>query len=258
MSALETALALHEQDGAFLATIDPTWAQGRATFGGLVAALIVRAAGPGRLRSLALTFHAPAAPGPARLVPRVVRVGRAVRHVAVDVVQDDVVASARLVFGDDRPSRIHVSSAPPPPGPDAVGLPRLPFVPGVTPAFTQHFEFRWATGGFPFSGHGEPRMGGFIRPVDPTPVDVAVGLALLDAWPPPAFALLTGPAPGSTVSWHVVVVELPDATDVGGFYRYEGVATSAGGGFMDADARLWGPDGRLLLTARQLIAEFSG
>src|SRR5512145_100085 len=107
------ALASLESDGdAFTVRIDDTWAQGRATFGGLVAAAgnealrqLVPRDRP--LRSLQITFVAPAAHGTWRIEARVLRVGKAVTLAQCAVHDKDQVAATIVgVYGMARPSAV--------------------------------------------------------------------------------------------------------------------------------------------------------
>ena len=251
----------HGDEPVFDGIIGESWGQGRSTFGGVVAAGALRAAShlapPDRTaRSVQITFIGPIRPGPVTARCRVLRSGRTITYVSVDVVQGDhVCTTLQVVFGVPRTTALHIEPAP-------RDLPRrgpvpMPFVPGVTPTFTQHLDYRWTGGCAPFSGGDEPRAEGYVRLRQADQTDAAQLLALMDAWPPPAFGTLRRPAPGSTVTWQVDFMgPVPDLSD-GGFCFYTSQTTSCREGYMAFEAKLYSEDGALVAVAQQLLAEFS-
>ncbi len=151
-------------------TIPAEWAQGRATFGGLVAALqyeALRAQVPADrpLRSLAITFVGPVAPDvPASYQVEVLREGKAVSQLLGRVVQNGEVATlVQASFGASRPSEIDVASEPPPVFKHWDECQELPYIKGVTPEFMRHLAMRWSVGGLPFTGNKSRDMGGWVR-----------------------------------------------------------------------------------------------
>src|SRR5690606_1627691 len=95
--------------------IPPDWAQGRAAFGGVVAALMFddmqRKVTPGRpMRSLQVSFVGPVTPGkPFRIVSELLREGKSASQALGRIIQGDatcVVACAS--FGADRESAVQV------------------------------------------------------------------------------------------------------------------------------------------------------
>lgn len=241
------------------------WGQGRATFGGLVAGLALRAAEacvePDRCpRSAQVTFVGPVRPGPARAEATVLRAGRAMTLVRAVVLQDggprtDLVAA----FGAARPTAIGVDD----PGRPDMGLVEqgldFPYIPGLTPDFTRGFEYRWDPAVLPFSGSSEARVDGAVRIRGADRVDATGVLALLDAWPAPVLALASAPIFASTVTWQVNFTRaVPEGGWPGdGFWRYRSESQACGEGYADMDSRLWAPDGTLVAAGRQLVAEFS-
>lgn len=255
------------RDGRLVAALPVDWAQGRTLFGGVVAGLALRAAQDAappdrRARSVLVSFLRPVLlPGEVAVAARVERAGRAVTQVHAEVLQGgEVAAVAQVALGAPRPSRVAVPGPPPPEGLPPESLVALPYLPGVTPVFTQHYQYRWASGAFPFSSGDTARFDGWARPAVPEPVDAPALLGLLDAWPAPILALLDRPTPASTVSW---MVNLDADPPPGGWpgdawWRFAADTVAAGDGYATVDARLWTADGRLVATSRQLVAEFSG
>lgn len=249
--------------GRLSAEVPATMAQGRSAFGGFVVALAVRAAeglvAPGRgLRSVAVQFVGPVSAGALSLEARVLREGRALSQVEVRVSQEgEERIVVLLALGAARPTRLTWPAAAAPALPPVEALPLLPYLEGVTPTFTQHFEYRWARGGLPFTRSPEPGFVGLIRP-KVGGVDLAVLTALLDAWPAPVLPMADRVVPASTVNWLVNVVGPLDGAAADAWWTCAVDAVASGEGYVDVDTRLWGPDGALVATSRQLAVEFSG
>jgi acyl-CoA thioesterase len=259
-------------DGAAggVTTIAPGWGQGRATYGGLVAGLLVAraealCADPARrLRSASVAFVGPVAPGAATVDGTVLRAGRSATQVEARIVQDGEPRAALLAsFGGDRASAIAVDSERNPrpqlPAPEAVE-PR-PYVPGLMPEFFQHFDLRFAAGAPPLSGAAEPDFGGWMRFAEPP---AAFGdrelVTLADAWPPAISPMLTGPTPVSSLAWTFEPVAPPepgeqDAPDA--HWQYDVRTLAAADGYAHTAARIWDDRGRLRALSRQTVAYFA-
>lgn len=244
-------------------TVTPDWAQGRAAFGGLLGAMAARGlseviAADRPIRSLILDFMAPVAPGTVDVEVRPHRAGRAISHGEVRFSQrGELVAVAVAAFGASRPSSLTVPSPPIAPAEPPELLPSFPYVEGVFPAFTQHFDLRWVGGRFPYAGQTDASIGGWVRLHDVLPFDAALVLALLDAWPAPVLPLMHAPAPSSTVTWMVDFLVDPASVPAGAWCRFEGRTEAAGDGYASVEGRLWAQDGRLLAVSRQTVVEFS-
>lgn len=263
MPSLTDALALTPEDDTLVGAVPSSWGQGRAAFGGLVAAFGLRAmernlGAVAMARSVLVDFLAPVEPGRVTVDARALRAGRAITHAEARVRQGEEVRAVVLAtFADARATAIEVPAARAPAAPAPEFLPALPYLEGVTPAFTRHFEYRWTTGGLPFTGSDTPVLGGWVRLAAPTRPDHAAVLALADAWPAPVLPLLTTVAPASTVTWMVDFVRPVPAAAPDEWWRYEADTVAASGGYASVHARLWAPDGGLVAVSRQLVAEFS-
>jgi acyl-CoA hydrolase len=204
---------------------------------------------------------APAGVGPLVVTTEVLRVGKSLSHVRATLSQHGKTCAIVLgAFGQALSSQLHVPgpSAPAWPQP-AEQLERLPYVPGVTPAFTQHFDSRWTSRPALFSGAERGTLSGYVRALDADVVDAAVIAALIDAFPAPVLLQLRAPAPASTVTWLVNLVDpqLAPPLPPTAFCRYESHTNSAHAGYASFDAKLWDDTGRLLADSRQLVVEFS-
>lgn len=245
--------------------IPERWGQGRATFGGLVAACLYekirpQVAAERPLRSLNLSFVAPVAAGALDVEVTLLREGKAATQMQASAYQNNQVCAVLLAsFGGDRASAVRVAAmdAPAFAGPD--GLPPFPFIAGLTPDFTQYFDYRYAVGKMPFMGGQEPAMGGWIRLREPGNrlSGMAERLCLLDAWPPAVFSLLKAPAAGSSLTWSVAVVEDAEDCSGGDWWQYLAEIQHAAKGYSHIDATLWDRHGRAALLSRQTVSLFA-
>ncbi|ARU55396.1 acyl-CoA thioesterase II [Oleiphilus messinensis] len=240
------------------------WGQGRATFGGLVAAVMFEKI-PERihenrtLRSILLSFVAPVVPGTMEISVNKLRSGKSATQVQVTVYQDEQICAVMLAsFGNARQSAVAVNyeEAPPISNPDQVQ--EFPFIPGVTPDFTQHFDYRYAVGQIPFTGADESVVGGWIRSrqAETNPLTVAELLALLDAWPPAILSKLKQPAAGSTLTWSVSFFDLPDSKMADDWWQYEAHIQHAADGYSHIDASMWDDTGKVVAISRQTVSVF--
>jgi acyl-CoA thioesterase len=260
-AAAVASVAMEGCDG--VATVPPGWGQGRATFGGLVAALAVRAARarlpePRPCRALVASFPGPVAPGEVELRVRELRHGRAVSHLSVDVVQGGEVACAVLTsFGALRPSAVGTPRPPRPALRPPEELPPLIPSQGRAPEFTRYFEYQLGFGARPYAGADVREIGGWCRFRD---VAAAAGeeeiVGLVDAWPSPAVARLSAPAPAATVTWSLELLEVEPEASAGDWWLYRSELDVAEGGYAHMAASLWSPAGRLAALSRQIVAVF--
>ncbi|MEM9877135.1 MAG: thioesterase family protein [Myxococcota bacterium] len=238
------------------------WMQGRSMFGGLTAAAAValgaRSVDEARsLRVASVQLLRPVKAGVLGGTAKVLREGKGTTFVEVRLRQSsDVVALVQLVFVRPRTGSVALEDAAPPDVPGPEGLADLPYLPGITPEFTQHARLRWARGPLPFSGADEAGFDGWCRFRGPAG-DAEGLIAMLDLWPTPTLALANGPTFASTVTWTAHIVGAPNAWRQGegwAQFRYRSVAARAG--FHTVVGELWGSDGALLAWTEQLVAFF--
>ena len=258
---MEQHLTWTRTDSGFTSTIPEGWGQGRATYGGLLGAAVcrnLRRLAPERgLRELQIGFVGPAGPGPARLDAELLRAGRSATHLAGRLHTDRLALTAHLVLGEARASRIEVpAAAPRPHGDPGEGAP-FGFVQGMHPDFTQHFDYRWTEGDWPFSGSTRSTIGGWCRfQVDEPMTDEHV-VALVDAWPAPVLQMAPGFAPASSITWSLVRGPAPLPERASDWCFYEAESDFARDGVAECRARLYAADGGLLAISRQLVAVFA-
>jgi acyl-CoA thioesterase len=260
--SLARILNLQIEQDALTTTIPEEWTQGRTTFGGLVAALGFRAmrteipnANP---RSLFTQFIAPLSPGPVRVTVEILRRGRSTEQVEARIWQSNVLASIVLgTFGAARQSEAIVRAEPPPSMVALSEIPRAPFVAGLTPRFTRHFEYAWPLNRLPFAGAvDDATLGGWVRYPEATETDEALLLCLVDAWPAPTLRALRQPAPASSVTWKIDFTSQAKAFEPEAFIRFESSTTTSEEGYATVEAKTWNNQGTLLATSSQLVAIF--
>lgn len=246
--------------GRFAGRVPDDWMQGRAAFGGLLTTGCVRLAArqePDRaIRTVEARFFEPVGVGALEARVEVLRAGRSVAHVQVEVWQEARRCMRAVVcLAAPRPSDLEV---PAPTAPDPAGGPtarsELPYVPGLMPVFTQHTDMRFLSG-MPYSGAKDAVIDGWCRfRVGASGLAAVVGL--VDVWPAPLLARTTRPAPASTVHWSLhLYCDDPDL-DATAWYRYRARTLRAGDGMSTFEASLWDADGRPICWSEQLAAVF--
>ncbi|WP_338749743.1 acyl-CoA thioesterase [Janibacter alittae] len=239
------------------------WGQGRATYGGLVAGLMhsalrARLPTPAPLRSITVNFVGPVTPGDAAADVQILRSGKSATQGLVTLRQgESVVAAALAAFGAPRESAIRVSSSMAMPQlPEPMTIDPLPYISGATPDFFQHVEMRLADGGVPYSDTTTSHMTGWMRFREAPPTfDERHFVSLADSWPPAVIQMLATPAPGSSMTWTLELVD-EVAAEPDTHWAYAVHTDHAAEGYAHTDARIWHPDGRLVAISRQTVSVF--
>lgn len=239
------------------------WQQGRGAFGGLVLAVMVRAAEAAAsdaerpLRSLSAQIVGPVQPGQVEIATEVLRTGSAVTSVAARLVQAGALqAHAVAVFGKARATYAARPVLPAPQPPPWRERASIPLSNPLSPVFARHMEY-WPTGPLPFSGVGPDAVqetAGWVRMRRPGRArDAAYTIALIDSYWPGFLAAATGPRPSATLTFSLeTMADLagldPDAPL---FHR----ARVLGGrdGYAIEARELWGEDGRLVALNQQIF-----
>ena len=245
------------------AAILPEFLQGRAAFGGLVAALGVRAMRAHVeeervVRSVLVSLVAPVTVGAVTIDADLLRAGGTASHVQAAVRQGNKLCAMMLgSFGI--PRRSSLSASAPPGAPDAPpgDLPLVPFIPGLTPEFTQFFEYRWPEDTMPFSGRGHGILQGWIRLKEAIPVADPFLAALGDAWPTPALPMLTRFEVFSTLTWSLELCGRPPLQASDEWWQVRASVEQAREGYVNQEMRIWTRDGRPALVSRQVVAVFA-
>jgi Thioesterase-like superfamily len=251
--------SLARRDGVCTASAPDDWMQGRSLFGGLQVALALRAMRglvPAELplRVLQTTFVAPVT-GALEIHPRLLRVGKGTTHAEARVIERDQVTTLVVgVFGRGRPSNAEVRPPPPAPSPDAPHAVPFPFIPGLSPAFAQHFKMRILSGPLPYSGSRLPPKAVFeVSLADTAATSEAHVVAIGDALPPLALA---EPAPGSSVTWTLELLgDRFDALPLAG-WQVEAEVRAAHNGYTSQSSAIFGPGGEPVALSHQSMVVF--
>ncbi len=245
-------------------TVPSSWAQGRASFGGLIAALVfdrmAHIVAPGRpMRSMQVSFVGPVTPGePAMVEAEILREGKAASQVLGRIVQGGESKLVALAsFGGDRDSEVQVDALPAPEAKPVSQCRGLDYIEGVTPEFIQQIEMRWAFGNFPFSGQGGRELGGWMqfRTAPETFSDAHI-IALIDAWPPAVLPYVKKPVRTSSLSWAFEIMHPRPVLEPGDWLLYKAMIDKAGAGYGHTQAGIWTADGELVALSRQTVTVF--
>jgi acyl-CoA thioesterase len=248
--------------GAYAVDINRAWWVVRGPNGGYVAALLVRAlehavGDPLRpLRSLTVHYLRPPAAGAARVETVIERSGRNVTTTSARLLQGGkllALALAAFARAGESPEMHHAL-------PPEVAPPEACPLRGESPIpIHEQFEQRFAIGPPPMLGprSWEARTGGWLRLVEPRPLDAALLVAYADAWPPSLLAtddapIATGGVPTVDLTVHIraplPVPDLHPEDPVLVCFRTREVSQ----GLLEEDGEIWSRSGRLLAHSRQL------
>lgn len=258
----EILQAMQGSDGNWTAEVDDIWLQGRTVFGGLQAAIAVRAMRglvPAQtpLRTLQTTFIAPLPAGKLRAEARVLRSGKSATQVEARLYDGEQIACSVLgIFGSGRASVIAIE----PPYPhvpkrfeDAF---ELPFIPGATPVFTKNVRMRSALGMFPFMGAERPQTQTYVSLRDEPGIDDTLVIGLADIIPSPGLSLLKQPVPSSSLTWTLELLTDRFEAAADAPWLMDAEVTAAGDGYMYQTATLWSPQRKAMALSRQSVVVF--
>lgn len=254
MSRIETAA------GEARVEVPEDWLQGRTLFGGLQAAIALRAmrslVPEAPLRSLQTTFVGPVPGGPVRAVARVLRSGKNATHVEARIVDGDTTLAVMVgIFGLARASSVSVVPRQPGVTPGkAIGM---RYAPGAVPAFTQHFKARWIAGGLPFSGATERDNVIELGMRDRGPATEYHVVAMADFIPPIALSFLKEGAAAASLNWMLELLTDDVSTLPLEGWRLDAHLTAAAAGYTHQSLELWGPGGLPVALGRQTMLVFA-
>ncbi|MDB5967949.1 MAG: Acyl-CoA thioesterase [Hydrocarboniphaga sp.] len=257
----EELMQLQQPDGdGWTATVSDDWLQGRSAFGGLQASFAVKAmralVADQPLRVLQVTFLAPVPAGQLRVQARLLRAGKNATHVEARLYDGEQTLCVVIgIFGVTRESSIKIR-----PEQAAVIFDRkplvLPFIPGITPAFLQHFDMRWLRGNLPFTGAARAEAVIEVSFKQAGTMSELHLPSLADAIPPLAITLLKKPAPASSMTWMLeLLAERYDHLPLQG-WRVDAEVLSAADGYTSQTAMIWAPDGSPAMLSRQNMVVF--
>lgn len=252
--------AIRYQQHSATAGVPDSWLQGRSLFGGMQAALALKAMRtlvPTEfpLRTLQTTFMAPVPGGQVTASATELRSGKNTRHAQATIGDGDQVQAISIaVFGKARSSSI-TRTLPPPRQPDGNARP-FQFQAGATPNFTQYFDARWLAGDLPFSGSAHNGALVEVSMQEPGPTSEAHLLAIADFIPPMALAKLVQPAPGSSLTWMLEILDTGFEDQPLQGWLVDAEMSAAGEGYTSQTATLYAPSGAPVALSRQSMVVF--
>jgi acyl-CoA thioesterase len=259
----DTLASLKPAGSGWNAAIGEDWSQGRATFGGMVAALgneAMRRLVPSdrSLRGLDTTFIGPALAGEVRIEAEVLRTGRAVTVAYARLWSNgNVAATMTGIYGAARESSLSLAPAVAAGVPGAEGLAeREPIAALGGPTFLQHFGFRWAEGSRPFAGTTSRAAKIYVRHQDRAPLTESHVVALIDCIPSVVLQLFAKPAPSSSLTWNVQFLRHDYGFPPDAWWRIDSEVNAAGSGYSCESCTLLDPNGMPAALARQIVAVF--
>jgi len=248
----------------YSAEVGADWAQGRASFGGIVAAFgneAMRRIIPADrlLRGLDVTFVGPVLPGPIRLISEILRVGRAVTIATSRLYsKDEVAATFTGIYGAARPSALIVEPSAvcdlvPPENLTSARISNNP----AAPQFVQHFEIRWAQGSHrPFAGLAMTQSKAYIRHRNAFALTESHVVALMDCIFSPALQSLNSVAQSSSLTWRLEFVRHDYSFAPDAWWRIDTQTNAAADGYISQSSVVLNPAGVPAAFSHQLVAVF--
>jgi acyl-CoA thioesterase len=259
----ETFTTLRSSGSGFTADVGEDWSQGRATFGGMVAALgneAMRRRVPNDrpLRGLNVTFVAPVFPGLVHIDTRVLRVGKVVTIAQAELISADAVAATMTgIYGSARATSIVIEPARAGDAPRAEDLAESAYPPALGgPAFLQHFALRWAEGTRPFTATPSSRSKAYIRHREAATLGESHVIALIDVIPSPVLQMMSKAAPASSLVWTLELLRHDYQFDAGAWWRIDTEVPSCKDGYASQSSVLLNPNGVPMALSQQLVAVF--
>jgi acyl-CoA thioesterase len=259
----ETLRSLRRSDIGWKADVGEDWFQGRATFGGLVAALgneamrrHVSADRP--LRGLNIAFASPVVPGNVDIDVQVLREGKAMTIAHANLISSGAVAATMTgIYGSSRATAIvipHAAAAPVRSVEESAESTLSPALGG--PAFLQHFGLRWAEGARPYTATPLTRSKAYIRHCEAATLSESHVVALIDCIPSPVLQMMSKPAPASSLIWMLEFLchDYRFATDA--WWRIDTEVPSSVDGYASQTSLITNPAGVPAALSRQLVAVF--
>ncbi|WP_262693507.1 thioesterase family protein [Kordiimonas aquimaris] len=258
---LKIMQSLHDAGGKS-AQVPAGWTQGRALYGGLVAALAADAMAlavenPRPLRSLMVNFVAPASDGTLNVHASVLREGRSVVQTRADVVSEDgaVYCAASAAFGGSRPGVVVKPNAPKELKPRN-SVPALGNNTRPLPSFLGNFDIHWTGGAIPMTGSMDRTTSMWVRhKCDMSAFPAAKIIAIADMPPPIVLSHYSKPAMASSLSWSLEFLVPPEEV-LSEWFFLEFELDAAASGYSQQTGSIFDEDGTLVAVSRQCMVYF--
>ena len=248
-------------------TLEPSWMQGRAIYGGLSTAICLHGVQQQipnlpPLRSASVNFIGPASME-VFVKCLILRQGKSVTFVQADLMgEKGLVSTIIFTFGAPRASQLdHVYfESPELAGPESAKafFPTDKAPPGAPvgkPSFTQHFDTRIVRGSTPFSGADTPSFDLWVKHKDPQATDIVALVGLADMPPPAVLPLFKSFAPVSSMSWMFNIIS-EDLSNESGWWLLGSYAEHASQGYSSQNMTIHNDRGDLVMVGRQNVAVF--
>lgn len=236
-----------------------SWTQGRTIYGGLTAAMLLKAleskvAPDKSLRALNIAFSSPTFPDVNFSIQNeLLREGKSIAQWQARLIQNDVVCvQAQAVFGLPVGSELDINHFTPP---EIGSIDRARFYPSEgSPGFTHYFDMGQSQGGAPLSGVKDLKLGGYMRfRQAPEKMSICHLVAAIDVWPPATMMQMKTMKAGSTVNWTMQFPQPLPKMDADAFFSYQANIEFSRDGFGITHAEIWNSEGHLLALSQQTI-----
>ena len=260
----ETLASLRAFADGFIAEVGDDWSQGRATFGGMVAALgnaamRTRVPADRPLRGLNVIFAAPLNSGTVHINARVLRVGKVVTLAQADLISAGQIAATMTgIYGAARTTAITLEPGPAESATSVENLPESEFPPALGgPAFLQHFGLRWAEGTRPFTATPLNRSKAYIRHRESrSSLTESHIVALIDVIPSPVMQMMSKPAPASSLVWTLELLRHDFNFAADRWWRIDTSVPASKDGYASQASVLFDPNGSPAAFSQQMVAVF--
>lgn len=246
-------------DGIVHANVTDNWMQGRTTYGGMSAALCLKAVLNSiddlpPLRSAQINFIGPVG-GDVSIKTKVMRRGRSVAYISAEMAGEKGLAThAVFCFGEGRESRLNLDFTEPPKVP-SIGESQDFFDAGFGPSFANNYDCLLAQGGLPMSGSKESEHYIWVRHKDKKADDIIALVGIADMPPPAVLPMFKEFAPVSSMTWMMNFLS-DDITTEDGWWLMRSAAEHARDGYSSQDMQVWNSEGKLIISALQNVAVF--
>jgi acyl-CoA thioesterase len=246
--------------GSASVAVPEDWLQGRTLFGGLQAAIALRAmrtlVPDAPLRSLQTTFIGPVPGGRVEARARVLRSGKSTTHVEARIVEGEQTLALMVgVFGSARESVVKIAPQQPVVANDR-GV-EMKYIEGVMPAFTQHFKARWIKGAPPYTGATERDNVIELGLRDSGPATEYHVVAMADFIPPIALSFLRERTAAASLTWMLEVLTHDVSALALDGWRLDAHVMAGRDGYTHQSLELWGPGGVAVALGRQTMVVFA-
>jgi acyl-CoA thioesterase len=256
----QSLASMQASNGGWSAVVGEDWSQGRATFGGMVAALgneamrrLVPVDRP--LRGLETVFVGPALAGTVRIDAEILRIGRAVTIAGARVWSADKIAATLTgIYGAARAAEISILPTaatgvrPPEELPDSARSLNT-----GAPAFVEHFDYRWAEGARPYSGSSLNTVKTYVRHKDPAALTESHVVALIDSIPSVVLQRMRTAVPSNSLIWSLQFLQHDYSFRPDAWWRIDAEVNSAGSGYSCESCLVLDPTGAPAAFGRQMV-----